>query len=226
MIFEVLLILPLFVVIFGILHHFRRLINMSTEFDEMLNNLLPGVSTPEIDAPGEKCGRDFLINVINQGKADLLPGKTPWTVDRVKKAPDDVIEKLKNQFVQNETKRKAENTGKAVSKHVVNLYSTGVSRFLKIDSIEQLRRDIDDDPIIKDSMAEVGALLVSAFGPWLSPLLVLAHTANRCQGLQPSSGRSNINERQSINGNFLSTGEPVERSQGDDRAPKSDGTSD
>ena len=141
----------------------------------------------EMDAPGEKCGRDFLINVINQGKADLLPGKTPWTVARVKKAPDDVIEKLKSQFVQNETKRKAENTGKAVSKHVVNLYSTGVSRFLKIDSIEQLRLDIDGDPIIKDSMAEVGALLVSAFGPWLSPLLVLAHTANRCQGLQPLS---------------------------------------
>ena len=75
--------------------------------------------TPEIDAPGEKCGRDFLINVINQGKADLLPGKTPWTVARVGKAPDDVIERLKSQFVQNETKRKAENTGKAVSKHVV-----------------------------------------------------------------------------------------------------------
>ena len=187
MIFEVLLILPLYVVIFGIFYRCRRLINMSTEFDEMLSNLLPDAPTPGIDAPGEKCGRDFLVNVINQGKADLLPGKTPWTVARVGKAPDDVIEKLKSQFVQNETKRKAENTGKAVSKHVVNLYSTGVSKFLKIDSIEQLRRDIDDDPIIKDSMAEVGALLVSAFGPWLSPLLVLAHTANRCQGLQPSS---------------------------------------
>ena len=159
---------------------------MSTEFDEMLSNLLPDV--PKIDAPAEEeCGRDFLINLVNQGKADLLPGKTPWTIARIKKAPDAVIEKLKNQFVQNEIKHKAQNTGKAVSKHVVNLYSTGVSRFLKIDSIEQLRQDIDDDPIIKDSMAEVGALLVSAFGPWLSPLLVVAHTANRCQGLQSSS---------------------------------------
>ena len=128
-----------------------------------------------------------MINVVNQGKADLLPGKTPWIVAKIKKAPDAVIEKLKNQFVQNEIKHKVQNTGKAVSKHVVKLYSTGVSRFLKIDSIEQLRQDIDDDPIIIDSMAEVGALLVSAFGPWLSPLLVVAHTANRCQGLQSSS---------------------------------------
>ena len=168
---------------------------MTTEFAEMLSNFLPDTSTPEIDAPDrlaalqeqEECGRDFLINVINRGKADLLPGKTPWTVAQIKKAPDAVIEKLKNQFVQNEIKHKAQNTGKAVSKHVVNLYSTGVSRFLKIDSIEQLRQDIDDDPIIKDSMAEVGALLVSAFGPWLAPLLVVAHTANRCQGLQSQS---------------------------------------
>ena len=110
-----------------------------------------------------------------------------WTIARIKKASDADIEKLKSQFVQNETKRKAQNTGKAVSKHVVNLYSTGVSRFLKIDSVEQLRKDIDDDPIIKKSMAEVGALLVAAFGPWLSPLLVVAHTANRCQGFQSSS---------------------------------------
>ena len=43
MIFEVLVILPLYVVVFGIFYHFRRLINMSTEFDEMLSSLLPDV---------------------------------------------------------------------------------------------------------------------------------------------------------------------------------------
>ena len=46
MIIELLLILPLYVVIFGIFYHFRRLINMSTEFDEMLSNLLPDALTP------------------------------------------------------------------------------------------------------------------------------------------------------------------------------------
>ena len=162
------------------------------EFDKIMSTLsLENRENPEIDIlkqeEEEENGREFLIKVINQGKADLLPEKTPWTVARIKKAPDAVIEKLKNQFVQAEIKHKAENTRKTISKHVVKLYTIGVSRFLKIDSHEQLRKDIDEDPIIKESMAEVGALLVSAFGPWLLPLLVLAHTANRCQGLAQSS---------------------------------------
>ena len=185
--FQVLLILPLYVVIFGFLYRFRRLINTMNEIDEMIfaNCSLE----EEIQEKGELSTgkREFLIAQVEQGKADKLPGKTPWTVKRLREATDQVIEKLHHEYHQTDVRHKAEKTGKAVSKHVVNLYSTGVSRFLKIDSIEQLRRDIDDDPIIKDSMAEVGALLVSAFGPWLSPLLIVAHTANRCQGLQPSS---------------------------------------
>ena len=64
----------------------------------------------------------------------------------------------------------------------MNLYSTGVSKIVKIDSIDQLREDIEEDPIIRDSMAEVGALLVEAFGRYLAPLLVLAHTTNQSEG--------------------------------------------
>ena len=94
-----------------------------SEFDNLLNVLLP-----DADERGEEeeNGRHFLINAINQGKGDLLPGRTPWTVARIKKVPDAGIDKLKSHFVQAETKLKAERTGKAVSKHVVNLYSTGV----------------------------------------------------------------------------------------------------
>ena len=149
-----------------------------SEIDEMI--FANCILEEEIQEKGELSAgkREFLIAQVEQGKADKLPGKTPWTVKRLREATDQVIEKLHHEYHQTDVRRKAETTGKAVSKHVVNLYSTGVSRFLKIDSIEQLRRDIDNDPIIKDSMAEVGVLLVSAFGPWLSPLLVLAHTAN------------------------------------------------
>ena len=64
-----------------------------SEIDELLNVLLP--DTDKGGKEEEENGRDFLINVINQGKGNLLPGKNPWTVER---------------------------TGKTVSKHVVNLY--------------------------------------------------------------------------------------------------------
>ena len=83
------------------------------------------------------------------------------------------IDKLKSHFVQAETKLKAERTGKAVSKHVVNLYSTGVSKIVKIDSIDQLRKDIDEDPIIRDYMAEVGTLLAVSYTHLTLPTILL-----------------------------------------------------
>ena len=57
-----------------------------------------------------------------------------------------------------------------------------MSKVLRIDDMEQLRKDIDEDPIIKDSMADIGALMVSTFGKWLSPILIVCHTANHTQG--------------------------------------------
>ena len=150
-----------------------------SEIDKLLNVLL--LDTDKGGKEEEENGRDFLMNVMNQGKGNLLPGKTPRTVDRIKKVSDTGIDKLKSHFVQAAAKLEVERTGKTVSKHVVNLYSTGVSKIVKIDNIDQLREDIDEDPIIRDSMAEVGALLVETFGRYLAPLLVLAHTVNRSE---------------------------------------------
>ena len=68
----------------------------------------------------------------------------------MKKATDKVVEKLHHEYHQADAKHKAEMTGKAV----VSIYSKGVSRVLNIDSVEQLRKDIDGNPIIKESMAD------------------------------------------------------------------------
>ena len=70
-------------------------------------------------------------------------------------------------------------TGKALGKHVVNLYSAGIYWMVKIRNVHKLRQDIENDPIIKDQMASLGCLLVCAFGNLLAPVLVLAHTINK-----------------------------------------------
>ena len=69
-----------------------------------------------------------------------------------------------------------------MGKHLIKIYSNGVSKVLTIYDMEQLRKDIDEDPIIKDSMADIGGLMVSTFGKWLSPILIACHTANHTQG--------------------------------------------
>ena len=69
-----------------------------------------------------------------------------------------------------------------MGRHLINLYSNGIHKVLKINNIEQLRRDINEDPIIKDSMADIGSLMLSTFGKWLSPVLVACHTTNHTEG--------------------------------------------
>ena len=190
MVLEVLLILPSYIGIFVIYFRFKHIIKAMSEIDGLLNVLLP--DTDERDE-GEN-GRDFFGIVIYQGKGDMLLGKTPWTTARLKKVSDAGIEKLKNHFLQAEAKLKAEKTGNVVSKHVVNLYSVGVSRILKIGSTDQLRRDIDSDPVIRESMADIGALLVGTFGRFLTPLLIAAHTAT--EGfVQDETNLDTINEQ-------------------------------
>ena len=63
-----------------------------------------------------------------------------------------------------------------MGRHLINLYSSGIRTVLKIDDIAQLRRDIAEDPIIKDSKADISILMVTTFGKWLSPILIACHT--------------------------------------------------
>ena len=66
-----------------------------------------------------------------------------------------------------------------MGKHVIKLYSTGISRFVKIRDVKNLQQNIENDPIIKDQMASLGCLLLSKFGNLLAPVLVAAHVVNK-----------------------------------------------
>ena len=94
------------------------------------------------------------------------------------KASDETINKKYAEYKQHEITEKGEKTGNTLGKHVINLYSTGISRWLKIRDVKKLKQDIEDDPIIKDQMVNLGCLLMCTFGNFLAPILIAAHTAN------------------------------------------------
>ena len=184
---ELTLIVIYLVTLYLIYKKFRHIIKAMSEIDQILslldNDNNQAASLDEVDTPEEgviQCKkRGVLKDAIKQGKAHLLGGnKKLWTVEQLDKAKDEVINKLYVNYTQREIKFKAENTGNAMGKHIVNLYSNGVDKLLKIDDLEQLKKDINDDPIIKDSMADIGALMLVTFGKWLSPMLIACHTAN------------------------------------------------
>ena len=100
------------------------------------------------------------------------------TYERVDKASDETINKKYTKYIHRELNEKGEKTGKALGKHVINLYSTGISRWLKIKDVKKLCQDIENDPIIKDQMTDLGCLFVCTFGNYLAPVLIAAHTTN------------------------------------------------
>ena len=83
------------------------------------------VDTPKEDIEQHK-KRECLKSVIDKGKAHFLEHK--WTHRRVDKASDDIINKTYAKYRQHELNEKGEKTGKALGKHVINLYSTGISQ--------------------------------------------------------------------------------------------------
>ena len=139
---------------------------------------------------GDTFGNDFLGDVVDTPKEGIEQHKKQeclksvidkgkklgykWTHERVDKASDEKYAEYK----QCEITEKGVKTGKALGKHVINLYSVGISRMLKTRDVKKLQQDIENDPIIKDLMANLGCLLVCTFGNFLAPILIAAHTAN------------------------------------------------
>ena len=117
---------------------------------------------------------EYLKSVIDKGKAHLLGHIR--THERVDKANDEIINRTYAEYKQRELNEKSEKTGKALGKHVINLYSTGISRWIKTKDVHKLRQDIENDLIIKDQMAGLGCLLVCTFRNFLAHVLVAAHT--------------------------------------------------
>ena len=80
--------------------------------------------------------RKCLKGVISKGK--VLGGKKQWTHERVDKASDETVNKTYAEYKQRELNEKVAKTGKDLGKHVINLYSTGISHVVKIRDVKKL----------------------------------------------------------------------------------------
>ena len=120
--------------------------------------------------------QEELKSIIDKGKGYLFGHKCIH--ERINKGSHEIINKTYAEYKYRELNEKGEETGKALGKHAVNLYSTRISRVVKIRDVKKWQQDIENEPIIKDQMANLGCLLVCAFGNFLAPVLVAAHTVN------------------------------------------------
>ena len=222
MFLEVLLILPLYVGIFALFFRFRFLIKAMTELNEIFSDMFFEGSAEEVSK------RDFLMEKIKNGES-ISNSETPWTAERLEKASEKVIdklyEKLQNPLPIKINKNEALEMGLPVCPVVVEMYAEGLKNLMErmpyvgkryTINTEKLKESISSDKYFCDNLAiEIGSKMIEHMGK--NPVArvgasLAAKTWNAVEILPV------INERQSISGNLLSTGEPLDREESDDRA--------
>ena len=131
---EVLLVLPLYAIFFAMFWKFSRIIKAV----EQLDRLLDVVDTPQ-EATEQSRKRDFLYHLVESGEGFKIPGKTPWTRERLKKASDKVIDKLYDQVSGEETKK---------NKDLMSCVAG-------VDDVQAMMKDINSNYLIKRRATEM-----------------------------------------------------------------------
>ena len=160
MITEVLLILPLYLILLFIWWRFGHVIKAMADVENILNDdefFGDIVDTPKEGIEQHKKG-ECLRSAISKGKA--LGRKKQWTHKKIDKTSNKTINKTYAEYKQRELNKKGEKTGKDLGKHFIKLYLTGISQVVKIRDVKKLQQVTENDPIIKDQMANLGCLLV------------------------------------------------------------------
>jgi len=170
MIFEVLLVLPLYLGIFAIFFRFWHIIKVMTKVNDILTELLP-----ETFETINK--RQFFMEKLQNGES-ISNSKTPWTLERLEKASEKVVDKLYEKY-QNPlpvkiNKQKALELGKPFCPTVIEMYAEGLKTLVDqmpyisekyAINVEKLKTNISTNKIFCDNLAiKIGSKLIEQMG--------------------------------------------------------------
>ena len=226
MIFQVLLIFPLYVGIFALFFRFRFLIKTMTELNEIFSDMFSE----------EVSKRDFLMEKIKNGES-ISNSKTPWTVERLEKASDKVVDRLYEKCANPPpieiNKKEALEMGKPVCPVVIEMYAEGLKTLMEqmpyigeryTVNTEKLKANISANKYFCDNLAvKIGSKMISQMGEnsvTRVGVSLATMTWNAVERVESNSGeRKNctINERRDAD-NLLPAGEPLEGAKGDNQA--------
>ena len=176
MIKEAIFVLPIYIAIFVIYFRFKPLIKRMAEANDILSDLLSDTSeTNRVADCASK--REFLLEKLKNGE-QISNSKTPWTVERLEKASDKVIEKLYDKY-QNPlpvkiNKQEALEMGKTVCPVVIEMYAEGLENIIDhfpyisekyTINVEKLKRNISTNKLFCDNLAiKIGSKMIEKMG--------------------------------------------------------------
>ena len=170
MIIEAFLVLPIYVLVFAIFHRFRYVIKVMAELNNIFSNILE-------ETPCDLSKREFFLEKIKNGES-ISNSKTPWTVERLEKASDKVLDKLYEKYLNPSpvkvNKQEALDLGKTVCPVVIEMYAEGlksiVDQFPYIRgkytiNVEKLKANISENKIFCDNLAiKIGSKMIEQMG--------------------------------------------------------------
>lgn len=173
MIIEAIFVLPVYVVIFVIYFRFQSIIKAMTEkANDIISELIS-----ETESQSDISKRDFLLEKIKSGEP-IANSKTLWTVERLEKASDKVVDKLFDKY-QNPppvkiNKQEALELGKTICPVVIEMYAEGLKTLVDqmpyikgryIINSEKLKRNISTNKLFCDNLAiKIGSKMIEQMG--------------------------------------------------------------
>ena len=146
---------------------------MKSDVENTLNDdefFADTVDTPK-EAAEQHRKRQCLKGAISKGKNVFTRQQQQQAHERVYRANAEINNKVYAKYKRRKLTEKSEKIGKTLGRHVISLYSTGLSQMVKIRDVKKLNQDLDKDPVIKYQMAKIGYLLASTFGKVFTPFL-------------------------------------------------------
>ena len=174
--------------------------------------------------------RDFLVEKVKNGKS-ISNSKTPWTIERLEKASDKVVDKLYEKYVNplpvKVNKQEALGMGKPVCPVVIEMYAEGLKTIMAqmpfvssryTINTEKLKASIASDKYFCDNLAiRIGSKMIEQMGENSVThvgVSLAAMTWDAVERVESNSGNGTINERRA-NADLLPAGEPLEGAKGD-----------
>ena len=193
-----------------------------TEIDEIFSAM-----SSEDD---EVSKRDFLVEKIKNGES-ISNSRTPWTIERLEKASDKVVDKLYEKYVNpppvKVNKQEALGMGKPVCPVVIEMYAEGLKSLMVqmpyvggryTVNAEKLKANISANKLFCDNLAvKIGSKMIEQMGENSAThvgVSLAVMTWDAVERVESNSGNGTINERRA-NENLLPAGEPLEGAKGD-----------
>ena len=196
------------------------------------------------DSADEVSKRDFLVEKVKNGEP-ISNSKTPWTVERLEKASDKVVEKFYEKHVNpppvKVNKQDALEMGNYVCPVLIEMYAEGLKTLMEqmpfvssryTINTEKLKASILANKLFCDNLAvKIGSKIIDQMGENSIARVGVSLAGMTWDAVERVESKpSGEHKNDTINGrstceNLLPTRESLERAEGDNRAAKSDGAS-